>query len=409
MRAIHRLSDRKVKNASEGLHADGGNLLLQVTVGAAGQLNRSWLFRFALHGRERRMGLGSYPDVGLAEAREKAADARKLVAQKVDPIKARDDQRASQEVAGAKPMTFDQCCETYIASHQAAWSPRHAHLWKRSLAMYAAPVFGKIPVTMVNVTLVMQVLEPMWRSVPDVATRVRGRIESVLDWARVRGYRTGENPARWRGHLDHLLPARSRVRMVQHFPALPYTEAGAFMARLRARQGTVARVLEFTVLTACRTGEVLGARWSEIDGKVWTIPALRMKGGREHRVPLSDAVMRIIECQGKVRVNDFIFPGVRRHSLHPRVMQTLVRRMGMSCSVHGFRSTFRDWAAETTDYPNHVVEQALAHSIGNAVEAAYRRGDLFEKRRALMELWSRFCTSAPADTSDNVVLMRASA
>jgi integrase len=401
------------------MHCDGGGLYLQVTPSKAdGPVNKSWLFRYATgeiktsrNGKprpvEHAMGLGSYPDVSLADARKKAAGARKLREDGRDPIKARDAERAAQVAATAKAMTFDQCRDAYLASHQVGWrSGKHGKQWARSLDMYVTPVFGKLPVQTIDVALVMKVLEPMWLTVPDTASRVRGRIESVLDWARVRGYRYGENPARWRGHLDHLLPTRARVRAVKHHAALPYAEIAAFMAELRTRPAIAARALEFTILTAARSGEVFGARWDEIDlaAKVWTVPANRMKGGREHRVPLAPPALRVIDHQAHVRENDFVFPGARRHGLSPMAIVKLLRRMGRDFTVHGFRSTFRDWAAERTSYPREVAEAALAHMVANKVEAAYQRGDLFEKRRKLMDAWAKYCASTAVEQGQVVPL-----
>jgi integrase len=414
--AIEKLTDLQVKASKPGknkatgeplarLYNDGGGLNLQVTPGQEKKsANKSWLFRFVspVTGRERRMGLGGYPTIGLAEARGKAADARKMLVQGLDPIDAREAQRASRAVANAKAMTFAQCAAAYVASHRAGWrSPNHAKEWERSVDKYVTPLIGKLPVSSIDTPLVMKVLEPIWATVPETAVRVRGRIESVLDWARVRGFRTGENPARWRGHLDHLLPPRARVRAVKHFTALPYAELPGFMTELKARPATAARALQFTILTAARTNEVLGAKWSELDikARVWTVPAERMKGGKEHRVPLSGAAMAITEHQQLVRENDFVFPGTKRQRLSHAAMDALLTRMGRTdITVHGTaRSAFRDWAAETTDYPNHVVEMALGHVVGSKVEAAYRRGDLFEKRRQLMNDWARYCEPTPVE------------
>jgi integrase len=397
MRAIHRLTDKQVKNSKPGLRCDGGGLYLQTTQGT-GELRRSWLFRFAVGGgKERMMGLGPFPAINLAAARQRAAEARSQRALGVDPLDTKASQRASQMVATAKSMTFDQCVTAYVASHRAGWTPHYANLWTRSIEQYASPVFGRLPVSAIDTGLVMRALEPIWTTLPVVAPLVRGRIEAVLDWATVRGYRTGENPTRWKGHLKHLLPAQSRIHTVEHFPSLPYAELPAFITELRGKPEVSARALEFLILTATRTSEVTGARWDEIQGDIWVIPAERMKGGREHRVPLSGPAMRIIERQRQIRENDFVFPGQKRHGLSRATMDNLLVRMDREITVHGFRSTFRDWAAETTPHPNHVVEMALAHKVGNAVEAAYRRGDLFEKRRALMNDWARYCESTPVE------------
>ena len=297
-------------------------------------------------------------------------------------------------------MTFDQCADAYLAAHRAGWrNAKHAAQWSSTLATYVSPIFGNLPVQAIDVALVTKALEPIWTAKPETASRMRGRIESILDWAKVRGYRDGENPARWRGHLDHLLPARAKVSKVRHHAALPYDELAGFMGKLRAQGGTSARALEFAILTAARTGEVIGARWAEIDlpGKTWTIPAERMKAGREHRVPLSAAALAILETQAALTENEFVFPGQQRAGLSDMALWMALRAMGRDdLTVHGFRSTFRDWAAERTNFPREVAEGALAHSLTDKVEAAYRRGDLFDKRRRLMTAWADHCGKAVA-------------
>jgi integrase len=361
---INRLTALKVGQIREpGLHHDGAGLYLQVKTGNEGA-TKSWLYRFVLNGKERRMGLGSLRDVSLADAREKAASAHRQVKDGLDPIEQRLALRAAAVLAKAKAMTFDQCRDAYIASHRSAWrNTKHAWQWKASLATYITPIFGKVSVQDVDVALVMKALEPIWTMIPETATRLRGRIEVILDWAKVRGLRTGENPARWRGHLDHLLPRRSKVRKVKHHAALPYGEMTSFMMLLRQRDAIAARALEFTILTASRTGEVLGARWDEIDiaQRIWTVPADRMKGGKEHRVPLSQPAVAVLSVMSKVRQNEYVFPGDRRAMLSNTSMLMLMRRMNHGdLTTHGFRSSFRDWAAELTDFPAEVVEMALA-------------------------------------------------
>jgi integrase len=366
------------------MHGDGGGLYLQVTPSGA----RTWIFRFKLQGRSREMGLGPLHTVKLAEAREKARECRKLVMKGIDPIEARNAKRAEARLAAATAMTFEQSAEAYIAAHKAGWkNPKHAGQWPSTLKTYVYPVFGSLPVQAIDTGLVMKAIEPIWQVKPETASRVRGRIESVLDWPKVRGYRDGENPARWRGHLDHLLPARSKVAAVDHQAALPYGEMGEFIASLREHEGLAARGLEFLTLTAARTGEVIGATWAEIDmeQRIWAIPGSRMKGGREHRVPLSGAAMSILENLTD-RANNGPFP------ISNMAMNMLLRRMGKDeLTVHGFRSSFRDWAAECTHFPAEVAEMALAHAVGDKVEAAYRRGDLFMKRRQLMDAWAKHC------------------
>jgi integrase len=378
------------------MHPDGGGLYLQATQGADEAINRSWIFRFAMNGRERHMGIGSLQDVGLAAARQKAADARKLRAQGIDPIDARDESKASAAAANAKQsMTFDACRDAYIAAHRSGWKNiKHGSQWSNTLTTYVSPVFGNLPVRAIDTGLVLQVLEPMWNAKTETASRVRGRIERILDWAKVRGYRDGENPARWRGHLDQLLPRRSKVQKVEHHPALPYAELPAFLRVVRGQDGVAARALEFTILTAARTAEAIGATAGEINRreKVWTIPANRMKAGREHRAPLSDRAVAIIDELAPLHGKSvFLFPGLRGGLTNMAMLKVLQRMGRADLTVHGFRSTFRDWAAERTNFPNEVVEMALAHMVSDKVEAAYRRGDLFDKRRRLMDAWAEYC------------------
>ena len=354
-----------------------------------------WLYRFQMHGRRRDMGLGPTDLYSLAEARQKALEARKLVAEGVDPIEARQAKRSAAAVDAAKGMTFRACAEAYINAHRSGWrNPKHAAQWPATLDAYAYPHFGSLPVQAVDVGLVLKAVEPIWTEKPETASRVRGRIESVLDWATARGYRQGENPARWRGHLENLLPPRSKVRRVEHHAALPYAEIAAFVADLRQQEGVGARALEFAILTAARTGEVIGARWGEINiaERLWTVPADRMKAGKEHRAPLSDAAMAIVEKMDAIRQGDHLFPGGKaERPISNMAMLMLLRRMGRDdLTAHGFRSTFRDWAAECTNFPAEVAEMALAHTVGDKLEAAYRRGDLFQKRREIMAAWANF-------------------
>ena len=404
-----KLSDLAARRTKLGMHGDGGNLWLQVT-GDAKRPARSWLFRFGRNGRERYMGLGPYPDVGLQEARDKAQDARRLLRDGKDPIEVKRSGEAAAALTAAQRMTFRQCAEAYIEAHRMGWkNQKHAAQWPSTLEAYAYPVFGDLPVQAINVTLVMKSIEPIWKTKTETAFRLRGRIEAVLDWATVRQFRQGENPARWRGHLDHLLPERSKIQKVRHHPALAYAEVGGFMVELRKQEGAAARALQLAILTAGRTGEVIGARWQEIDlgEKVWTIPAVRMKVGREHRVPLSVPALAILDELGKTGKEGLVFPGRRvGNPLSTMAMLTVLRRMGREdLTTHGFRSTFRDWAAESTNFAREVAEMALAHSVSDKVEAAYRRGDLFEKRRKLMEAWASFCFK-PAVEADVVAIRR---
>ncbi len=307
-------------------------------------------------------------------------------------------------------MTFDQCRDAYIASHRAGWrNVKHASQWSNTLTTYATPVFGKLPVAAVDTALVTKVIEPLWTTKPETASRVRGRIERVLDWATTRGYRVGDNPARWRGHLDNLLPARSKVRRVKHHAALPYSEMPDFMVALRAREGVAARALEFAILTTVRTGGILGAKWDEIDfaNKVWVVPSDRMKidRGENFRVPLSAPALAILKQMQKAQQNDYVFPGGQREILSNMAMEMVLRRMGQPVTVHGTsRATFKTWASERASFPNEVVEAALAHTVGNKVEAAYRRGDMFDKRRKLMEAWAEFCWKSGPVKADVIPL-----
>ena len=391
-RAINRLSPMKVTKTTEpGLYGDGGGLYLQITKAGV----KSWLFRYMLNGKARGMGLGPLHTIGLAEARALALDCRRKLLDGTDPIDSRNAERTAQRVAAANEMTFEQCATTYIDAHRASWkNAKHADQWTSTLKTYAYPVFDSVPVSAIDTALVMKVLEPIWTTKTETASRLRGRIESVLDWATVRGYRSGDNPARLKGHLDTLLPKRSRVQKVKHHPALPYAELTEFMSTLRAQEGTAARALEFLILTATRTNEVIGATWEEfnIDGALWIIPAGRMKMGKEHRVPLSPRAIEIIKAQQKLRENNYVFPGTRYGKpLSNMAMLQLLKRMGRAdVTAHGFRSTFRDWAGETTHYPREVCEAALAHGIKDKAEAAYARGDLFQKRAALMQDWADF-------------------
>jgi integrase len=378
------------------LYADGGGLYLRADPSGA----KSWVFRYAIAGRQRDFGLGSAADFSLAEARDRALAARKLVADDQDPIEAKEAKRRAAAVGSATAMTFQACAEAYIKAHQAGWrNPKHAAQWPSTLATYVYPIFGVLPVAAIDTGLVMKALEPIWVEKPETASRVRGRIESILDWATSRGYRKGENPARWRGHLENLLPKKTKVRRVEHHAALPYSEISSFMAELRQRSGTAAaRALEFAILTAARAGEVTGATWSEIDeeGHLWTIPANRMKAGKDHRVPLSEAALRLLT--GLERKGDRIFRvGVRR-------IWELLNALRPGITVHGFRSTFSDWAAEQTNAPSEVREMALAHAVGDKTEAAYRRGDLFQKRRELAEAWAQYCDGEEPSESNVVRL-----
>lgn len=382
------------KLKTEGIHSDGAGLSLKVTKNGS----KSWVYRYMLAGKAHWMGLGSYPDVSLAEAREKAADYRKLTRQNIDPLAEKRKQTSVIRAAIAKYITFDKASAQYIEAHKAGWkNAKHADQWTNTLATYASPVIGNVDVSLIDTSHIMRILEKdnFWNEKTETAHRVRGRIESVLDWATARKYRAGENPARWKGHLDKLLPARTKVKKIEHHPALPWLDMGAFMVKLREQEGIAAKAVELTILTACRSGEVRGAVWEEfdLDAGVWIIPPERMKAKKEHRIPLSDKAIKLLREQKELFPMGFVFPGMKEGKpLSDMSLTAVLRRMEYNeITVHGFRSSFRDWAAESTGYPSEMVEMALAHTIGNKVEAAYRRGDLFEKRRRMMNDWSSFC------------------
>ncbi|MFG6455891.1 tyrosine-type recombinase/integrase [Roseateles sp. BYS96W] len=378
-----------------GHHAVGGVVGLYLYVTETGA--RSWVLRLMVGDKRRHMGLGSFPTVPLAQAREKARAARETVEAGLDPMLQRDSAKSRLRAQQATDKTFEQAALAYIDSHGDAWrNAKHRAQWTATLETYAYPFMGKLLVQDIHQEHVLQVLEPIWKTKNETAVRLRGRIESVLDWATVRKLRTGDNPARWKGHLDHLLPAPTKIKKVAHHRALPIDAMSDFMTRLRSAGGTAARALEFTILTAARSGEVRGAQWSEIDlkDKVWTVPGSRMKAGVEHRVPLCERAVALLKALPRVEKIDLLFPGVRGGPLSDMSLTAVLRRMEVDAVPHGFRSTFRDWAGERTNYPREVAEQALAHVLQNKTEAAYRRGDALEKRRAMMEDWSRFCDAA---------------
>lgn len=390
---VNKLSALLVKNLNKpGYHGDGGGLVLQVSRTGS----KSWIFRYSIAGKNYEMGMGSLLTIDLASARRRARECREMLLDGRNPLEERRAARAASARIDAKRTTFDECAAAYIAAHRGTWkNAKHVSQWENTIAAYASPLIGSLPVADVNTDLVVRVLRPIWASKTETAVRLRGRLESILDWAKVSGLREGDNPARWRGHLDNLLANPSKLAPVKNHPALPWREISAFMKLLRQREGVSPRAIEFTILTACRSGEVRGARWSEVDldARLWTIPAERMKAGREHRVPLSTGAVAVLAALE--RSGDIIFPGRDKETpLSDMSMTVVLRRMGRGdITVHGFRSSFRDWCAEApgNDFPREVCEHALAHSLPDKVEAAYRRGDLIEKRIRLMQAWSEFC------------------
>jgi integrase len=373
-----RLTVAKVRAAGPGKHADGANLWLQV--GPNG--TRSWYLRYTLNGRTREMGLGPFPIVNLAKAREKATEQRRLLLDGIDPIAARDAKRPARD-----PLTFAAAAKQYIAGHEKGWkSADHTRQWRNSLDRYVLPVIGERPIGSVDTHDVLTIVEPLWQEKTETATRVLNRIGLILDWAAARELRTGDNPARWKGQLDAVLPKRSKVQRVVNHAALPYSRLPQFMTALRQQSEIGARAAELMILTATRTKEVRFAPWSEFDleGRLWVIPAARMKAERDHRVPLSEPVLAILRALPEA--GERVFPGMGQHA----ILKAL-QRVEPRITAHGFRSTFRDWIAERTNFPSEVAEMALAHVVGDRVEVAYRRGDLFEKRRQLAEAWAHYC------------------
>jgi integrase len=384
-----------------GRYSDGGGLYLVVSAKGA----KSWAFIYMRDRKRRELGLGSLHDVSLVDARAKAAKLRSALDKGLDPQTERDRERAE----AAPPCTFKEAAEQYIAAHRAGWrNAKHAQQWENTLATYAYPEIGSLAVAAVDVPHVLKVLKPIWVEKPETASRLRGRLEAVLDFAKAQKWRSGENPARWKGTLDFLLPPTGRVRRIKHHGAMPYAEVPRFMAALAKQDGMAARALRFAILTAARTGEALGARWDEIDleAATWTIPGHRMKAGRDHRVALNASALDIL--RELPRIGEYVFPGRKRgEPLSNMALLMLLRRMKVEdATVHGFRSSFRDWVAEQTNTQNDVVEACLAHTTGSDVELAYKRTDFFEKRRKLMGAWGAFCTGASAA---NVVPLRAAA
>lgn len=406
---VNRLTALQVQKLSKpGYHADGAGLHLCVKASGG----KSWIFRYRFGGKEREMGLGPLHTVSLAEAREKALAQRKMLLDGIDPLTAKHASEVQRKLAEASVITFDTAATSYIASHRAGWkNEKHAAQWENTLTTYASPVFGSLPVAGITTPLVLRVLQPIWTTKTETASRVRGRVEKVLDWCKTQGYRTGDNPAAWRGHLENLLSAPQKTKKVEHHPALPWREVGAFMQELRTMPGTAALATEFIILTNCRTSEAINATWAEFDlgEKRWTIPAERMKAAKEHVIPLSEPALAVLQrLKAEAKEGEFVFPGGKKNTaLSNMACLALLKRMGRGdLTVHGFRSSFRDWAGEATAHPREVIEHAMAHQLKDKAEAAYARGSLLERRRVLMADWAQYCAQ-PAATGVVVPLQSA--
>ncbi len=426
-RTINKLTAKEVeKKTKPGLYGDGGGLTLQITKAGV----KSWLYRYMIKGKAYGRGLGPAHTITLADARQKAAEARKLVIEGINPLEAKRQRQLDAEMVKARLMTFDQCASAYIEAHRASWrNVKHADQWTNTIATYVSPLIGPMPVEQIDTAMVVKVLtqpddkgQQFWQVKNETATRVRGRIESILGWATTSGFRSGENPARWKGHLENLLATISRAQRIKNHPSLAWERMGAFVHDLRQRDGVAARAVEFAILTASRSGEVRGACWSEIDlaAKVWTIPASRMKAKREHEVPLSTEAVALLKRLTKSDATGLIFTGTKGQALSDMSLTAVIRRMnsearnwtdkdGNTITMHGFRSTFRMWAAESTNYPREVAEHALAHQLPDAVERAYQRGTQFTKRAAMMSEWAKFCGTIRRESSQVVPINRATA
>ena len=374
-----------------GLWAVGGVAGLYLHVNARGA--RSWILRVVVGDKRRDMGLGGYPDIGVADARQKAREARLKIEQGVDPILLRKQAKSELMALQATDKTFEQAAGEYIKIHADSWSnDKHRKQWERTLTAYAFPVVGKLSLRHIRQEHILKILEPIWTTKTETATRVRGRMESILDWAKVKGLRSGENPAAWKGHLDHMLPAPTRLKKIEHLTAVPVREMPGFMVKLRQAAGIAAQALEFLILTAARSGEVRGITWEEVslDDALWIVPAERMKMKKEHRVPLSNRAVDILKSQPRIDGNPLVFPAPRGSQMSDATMSAVLKRMNVDATVHGFRSSFRDWCGDYTNYPRDLAEQCLAHGADDPVEAAYRRGDALERRREIMNEWSKF-------------------
>jgi len=411
---VNKLTDVRARKAGPGLHADGDGLYLQVR----GPTARCWIYRYTLAGKAREMGLGAYPATGLEDARRERDRHKRLRQDGQDPIEVRNQERAAAKLAEAKAITFSEAVSSYIADKSHAWkNAKHRQQWTNTLKTYAEPILGTLSVSKIDTALVKRVLDPIWTAKSETASRLRGRIEAVLDRCKALGYRAGDNPARWRGNLKDLLSTTADVAEVEHHPALPYGDLPAFMEKLRAQESTAARALEWVILTATRVNEALKAMPAEISRseKAWTIPKVRMKGrrgkARVHRVPLHERAFEIIEALPRAAENPYLFQGLHRgEALTDGALRVLLSRMGVTnATTHGFRATFKTWATERTRFPREVVEKALAHTVGDETEQAYDRGDLFEKRRQLMQAWASYCTPKPAMQTDKVISISSAA
>jgi integrase len=391
-KTINRLTALKVSKIKKpGWYPDGLGLYLQVSKTGS----KSWVYRYEISGKEHRHGLGSIHDTSLEEARITAETCRSLRREGINPIEHKKRLEVAKKLQKTKNITFKECALAYIEAHKDSWKNRkHESQWRNTLETYAYPVIGDLPVQDVDVGLILSILEPLWKTKTETATRVRQRIENILDWATVREYRQGENPARWRGHLDKTLPKRSKVQKVQHFKAMKYSDVPAYFQILRETDSQSARALAFIILTATRSSEARGAKWDEIDlkAKVWTLPPERMKAGRQHRIPLSPEALKILKEVKPLAQDGFVFPGMRKgRPISEGTVYKLLKDEHKGATVHGFRSSFRDWCAEMTSYPREVAEAALAHVLTDKTEAAYQRGDIFDKRRRLMNAWAEYC------------------
>ena len=393
-REFNRLAAVTLRTLREGKHPDGAGLYFQVK--GAG---RSWLFRYEIDGKDRWMGLGPFPTVSLAKARKLARKAKAQRAEGLDPIEERRADDTARRLARAGTISFQDAAERYIKAHSKTWkNAAHRQQWTATLKTYVYPVFGSLPVSEVRTPHVLKAIEPLWSAKPETASRIRGRIEKILDWAAARELRSrGDNPALWRGHLDKVLPPHSKVRKVRHQPALAYSDVPKLVSELREKGGVSPLALEFTIFNATRTIETIGAEWSEIDlvAKIWTVPGSRMKSGRMHRVPLTARAVKILKSLPRETGNEFVFIGGKAgRGLSNMAMLALLKSVRPSVTVHGFRASFKTWAREQTNFAREVSEACLAHTISDATEAAYVRGDLFQKRRRLMTTWARYIEGA---------------